>query len=166
MPTTTCRSSARKPSFRSAGASASVIVEYTIANVAAGMTDTLYLAATSQANPATTDNGFADLMVIRPALAIVKQAWLGDRSAQISGDVLPGDFVEYRVEVTNTGTAPAASVVVTDALQVANVSFVSTQDPNGSWASITQGGGTVTATHNGPLAAGASAFFWVRVQVN
>lgn len=149
-----------------AGATANVIVEYTIASVVAGTTDTLYLAATSQASPATTDDGFIDVTVIRPALAIVKQAWLGDRSGQIAGDVLPGDFIEYRVEVSNTGTAPAASVVVTDALQVADVTFVSTEDPGALWASINEAGGTVTATLSGSLAAGSSALFWVRVQVN
>lgn len=148
-----------------AGASAAIVVEYTIANVAAGTTDTLVLTATSVANPATTDDGYADVTVIRPALTIAKQAWLGDRSAQISSDVLPGDFIEYRVEVTNTGAAAAASVVVTDALP-GEVAFVSTEDPNGSWASISEAGGTVTATLSGSLAAGASAFFWIRVQVN
>lgn len=148
-----------------AGGSANVIVEYTIANVAAGTTDTLYLAATSQASPATTDDGFADVTVIRPALTIVKQAWDDAQAAQIAGTVLPGDFIQYRVEVSNTGTAPAASVVVTDALP-AEVTYVSNQDPGGSWASIAEAGGTVTATLSGSLAAGSSAFFWVRVQVN
>jgi hypothetical protein len=56
-------------------------------------------------------------------------------------------------------------VVVTDALP-GEVAFVSTEDPNGSWASISEAGGTVTATLSGSLAAGASAFFWIRVQVN
>lgn len=149
-----------------AGASATVDVIYTIGNVAAGTVDTLFLAATSQASPATTDNGFADMTVIRPALTIVKEAWLGDRSAQISGNVLPGDFIEYHVTVTNTGTAPAASVVVTDDLQVANVTFVSTENTGGAWSSIAFASPTVTATHSGPLAAGGSAEFWIRVQVN
>jgi uncharacterized repeat protein (TIGR01451 family) len=149
-----------------AGATANVIVEYTIANVVAGTTDSLYLTATSQASPATTDDGFVDVTVIRPALSIVKQAWDGTRSAQIAGDVFPGDFIEYRVEVTNTGTAPAASVVVTDVLQTADVTYVSNEDPGASWASINEAGGTVTATLSGSLAVGSSAFFWVRVQVN
>jgi uncharacterized repeat protein (TIGR01451 family) len=149
-----------------AGASATVDVIYTIGNVAAGTVDTLFLAATSQVSPAATDNGFADLTVIRPALTIVKEAWLGDRSAQISGNVLPGDFIEYHVTVTNTGTAPAASVVVTDDLQVANVTFVSTENTGGAWTSIAFASPTVTATLNGSLAAGGSAEFWIRVQVN
>ena len=147
-----------------AGASVSVVVEYTIGDVAAGMADSVYLAATAVGNPATTDNGYADLTVIRPTLAIVKQAWLADRSAQISGDVLPGDTIEYRVEVTNNGGAPAASVVVTDALP-AEVAFVSTDDPVSAWASIGESGGTVTATLGSALPPGSSVYFWVRVRV-
>ena len=150
------------------GASASVIVEYTIGAVAAGTTDTLYLTATSVSAPATTDDGFADVTVVAPTLTITKQAWLGDRSAQISGNVLPGDFIEYRVEVTNAGGADATSVVVSDALP-AEVAFISSEDPGASFASIVHSGaptgGTVTATLSGPLAAGNSAFFWVRTQV-
>ena len=147
-----------------AGAAATVAVVYTIGNVAAGTTDVLTLTAAAQANPATTDNGSYNITVIRPALAMTKQAWLGDRSAQISGLVLPGDFIEYRIQVTNTGAAAASSVVVTDALP-AEVTFVSTEDPAASWSSINQAAGTVTATYSGSLAAGASAYFWIRVQV-
>jgi uncharacterized repeat protein (TIGR01451 family) len=150
------------------GAPTSVIVEYTIGAVAAGTTDTLYLTATSVSAPATTDDGFADVTVVAPTLTITKQAWLGDRSAQISGNVLPGDFIEYRVEVTNAGGADATSVVVSDALP-AEVAFISSEDPGASWASIVHSGaptgGTVTATLSGPLSAGNSAFFWVRTQV-
>ena len=148
-----------------AGATATVDVVYTVGSVAAGTVDTLVLAATSQASPATTDNGFADMTVIRPSLTIVKQAWDDAQSGQIAGTVLPGDFIQYRVEVTNTGTAAAASVVVTDALP-GEVTFLSSQDPGAAWASINEAGGTVTATLTGSLAAGASAYFWVRVQVN
>jgi uncharacterized repeat protein (TIGR01451 family) len=147
-----------------AGASASVVVLYTIANVAAGTVDTLQLLASANSNAAVNDAGFADLTVIRPALAIAKEAWDATRTAQIAGTVAPGDFIEYRIQVTNAGAAPAASVVVTDALP-AEVSYVSNADPGGSWQSITQSAGTVTATLNGTLAPGASAFFWVRVQV-
>jgi uncharacterized repeat protein (TIGR01451 family) len=150
-----------------AGASQNVIVEYTIAGVAAGSTDTLYLTASPAGSPGTTDDGFADVTVIRPALAIVKEAWLGDRSAQISGNVLPGDFIEYHVTVTNSGTAPASSVVVTDDLQIADVTFISTENTGGAWSSITFASPTVTAALSGSLAAGGgSAEFWIRVQVN
>ena len=148
------------------GATATVDVIYTIGNVAAGTVDTLYLAATSQASPATTDNGFADMTVIRPALTIVKEAFADDQVTPIAGTVLPGDYIQYHITVTNTGTAPAASVVVTDALQVADVTFQSTQNTGGAWTSITFASPTVTATLNGALGAGGSAEFWIRVQVN
>lgn len=149
-----------------AGASTDIVVEYTIADVAAGTADTLRLEATAVGDTTVNDTGYADVEVVRPTLAITKQAWLGDRSAQISGDVLPNDFIEYRVDVTNTGDAEATTVVVTDALP-AQVTYVSNEDPNGDWASINEAGGTVTATLTGTLAAaGGSAFFWIRVQVN
>jgi uncharacterized repeat protein (TIGR01451 family) len=156
--------SATLPSL-AAGASATVAVVYTIGDVAAGTVDNLTLSAVAQANPATTDDGSYAVTVIRPALAMTKQAWLADRSAQISGPVLPGDFIEYRIQVTNTGGAASSSVVVTDALP-AEVAYVSTeQDPAVSWTSITEASGTVTATYNGSLAPLASAFFWIRVRV-
>jgi len=148
-----------------ASATATVDVIYTIGNVAAGTVDTLVLTATSQAAPATTDDGFADMTAIRPALTIVKEAFADDQVTPVA-TVLPGDFVQYHVTVTNTGTAPAASVVVTDDLQVADVTFQSTQNVGGAWASISFASPTVTATLGGPLAAGNSAEFWIRVQVN
>jgi uncharacterized repeat protein (TIGR01451 family) len=148
------------------GGSASIVVQYTIASVAAGTTDTLYLAATSQASPGTTDDGFIDVTVIRPSLTIAKQAFQDDQVTPVGGTVLPGDFIQYHVTVTNTGTAPAASVVVTDDLQVADITFVSTQNVGGAWASIAFASPTVTATLSGPLAASGSAEFWIRVQVN
>jgi uncharacterized repeat protein (TIGR01451 family) len=128
--------------------------------------DTVYLKATSVNNPATFDSGFADLTVIRPALAITKEAWLDDQSAEISADVLPGQFIQYKVTVTNNGTAPASSVVVTDALGALPVTYISNSDPGG-WASIVESAGTVTATLTGTLAAsGGSAYFWIRVQID
>jgi len=149
-----------------ASGTATVDVIYTIGNVAAGTVDTLSLAATSQASPATTDDGFADMTVIRPALTIVKEAFQDDQTTP-AVTVLPGDFIQYHITVTNTGTAPAASVVVTDDLQVADVTFLSTQNVGGAWTSIAFASPTVTATLNGSLAAGGgSAEFWIRVQVN
>jgi len=148
------------------GATATVDVIYTIGNVAAGAVDSLVLTATSQAAPATTDDGYADMTVIRPALTIVKEAFADDQTTPIAGTVLPGDYIQYHITVSNTGTASAASVVVTDALQVADVTFDSTQNVGGVWASIAFASPTVTATLSGPLAAGSSADFWIRVQVN
>jgi uncharacterized repeat protein (TIGR01451 family) len=149
-----------------AGASTTIDVIYTVLDRPAATKDTVFLKATSVNNPATFDSGFADLTVIRPALAITKEAWLDDQSAEISADVLPGQFIQYKVTVTNNGTAPASSVVVTDALGALPVTYISNSDPGG-WASIVESAGTVTATLTGTLAAsGGSAYFWIRVQID
>lgn len=150
-----------------AGVSTTIDVIYTVLDRPAATKDTVYLKATSVNNPATFDSGFADLTVIRPALAITKEAWLDNQSAEISANVLPGDFIQYKVIVTNNGTAPASSVVVTDALGALPVTYISNSDPGGSWASIVESAGTVTATLTGTLAAsGGSAYFWIRVQID
>ncbi len=149
-----------------AAASQTIDVIYSVADVAAGSTDTLNLRARSVTQPSTFDDGFADLTVIRPSLAITKQAWLDDQSAEISADVLPGQFIQYKVTVTNNGDAPASSVQVSDPLP-SEVTYTSNSDPGGSWSSITESAGTVTATLSGTLAAsGGSAYFWIRVQIN
>src|SRR5262249_55405939 len=53
-----------------AGASQVINVVYSIGNVAAGSVDTLVLKARSTTSPGTSDNGFADLTVIRPLLTV------------------------------------------------------------------------------------------------
>ncbi len=149
-----------------AAASQTIDVVYSVADVAAGSTDTLNLRARSVTQSSTFDDGFADLTVIRPSLAMTKEAWLDDQSAEISGNVLPGQFIQYKITVTNNGDAPASSVQVTDALP-SEVTYTSNSDPGGSWSSITESAGTVTGTLSGTLAAsGGSAYFWIRVQIN
>ncbi len=66
--------------------------------------------------------------------------------------------------MSNGGNAPASNVVVTDDLP-AEVTYDSTSD-DGNWSSITYSAPTVTANLSGTLAAGNSAVFWIRVQVN
>ncbi len=150
-----------------AGASTTIDVIYTVLDRPAATKDTVYLKATSVSNPATFNSGFADLTVIRPALAITKEAWLDNQSAEISANVLPGQFIQYKVIVTNNGTAVASSVVVTDALGALPVTYISNSDPGGSWTSIVESAGTVTATLSGTLAAsGGTAYFWIRVQID
>ena len=90
-----------------AGDNPTVDVVYTVAGLEAAQ-DTLFLTATSVANGATNDQGFADMTVIAADLSIVKEAWLDNKSAQISADVLPGDFIQYKVTVTNDGSATAS----------------------------------------------------------
>ena len=150
-----------------AGASTTIDVIYSVGDVSAGTQDSVYLKARSLANPATLDEGFADLTVIRAIVTITKQAWLDDQSAEISANVLPGQFIQYKITVTNTGAAAASSVVVTDVLASLPVTYISNSDPVASWSSITESAGTVTATLSGTLAAsGGTAYFWIRVQIN
>ena len=151
-----------------AGVSTTIDVIYTVlAGVTAGTLDTIWLEATSVTTPATNDKGYADLTVIRPALAITKEAWLDNKSAEISADVLPGDFIQYKVLVTNNGSAAAENVVVTDALGSLPVTYISNSQPASLWSSIVESAGTVTATLSGTLAAsGGTAYFWIRVQID
>jgi len=148
-----------------AGATQSIAVVYSIGNVAAGTVDTLVLKARSLASPATSDNGFADLSVVRPSLTIVKVAFRDDKTTPIgAGTVLPGEFIQYRITVSNTGSAAATTVQVTDALP-AELTFSGTTPDAVGWT-LSNVGNNVTGDLSGNLAAGASRFFWVRASVN
>ncbi|MGH7676558.1 MAG: hypothetical protein ACREMV_14935 [Gemmatimonadales bacterium] len=149
-----------------AGASLAVAVVYDVAAVPAGSTDTLYLRARSVAQPATLNDGFADLTVVRPILAITKGAFRDDGVTPIgAGTVLPNEFIRYRITVNNSGSASATSVQVTDALP-AQVTFVSS---SGADWSINVAGQSVTADYTaggGTLAASGSSSFELRVRIN
>jgi uncharacterized repeat protein (TIGR01451 family) len=149
-----------------AGASQAVTVVYNVANVAAGSTDTLYLLGRSVGQPSTTDQGFADLTVVKPNLTLVKAAYLDDGVTPVSGTVIPGQVIRYRVTVTNNGSTNAASVQVTDALP-AQVTYVSTSSSTG-W-NVSVAGQNITANYTGTgglLAASSNAMFEVRVSIN
>ena len=149
-----------------AGASQVIAVVYNVASVAAGSTDTLYLRGRSVGQPATLNDGFADLTVVRPALTLTKQAYRDDGVTLIgAGTVVPGEFIRYRVTITNTGAAAASAVSVTDALP-AQITFVSSSGVD--WG-IGVVGQNVTAnyiTGGGILGAGASSTFELRVSIN
>ncbi len=148
------------------GGSAPVIVVYTVLNVAAGSTDDVVLTATSVGAPGVSDAGFADITVIRPSLTMLKEAFRSDQLTPIgvSDVVLPGESIQYRITVTNTGTAPSSAVQITDPLP-AQLTY---QNATGDVAGWTFGfaGNTVTADLAGTLAVGASRFIWVQAQVN
>jgi uncharacterized repeat protein (TIGR01451 family) len=117
------------------------------------------------ASPATSDNGFADLSVVRPSLTIVKVAFRDDKTTPIgAGTVLPGEFIQYRITVSNTGSAAATTVQVTDALP-AELTFSGTTPDAVGWT-LSNVGNNVTGDLSGNLAAGSSRFFWVRASVN
>jgi uncharacterized repeat protein (TIGR01451 family) len=149
-----------------ATASQAVAVVYNVANVAGGSTDTLYLLGRSVAQPATTDQGFLDLTVIKPVLTLTKAAYLDDGVTPVSGTVVPTQVIRYRITVNNTGNTNAASVQVKDTLP-AQVTYVSTSSSTG-W-SVSVSGQVVTGNYTGTgalLAASSSAMFEVRVHIN
>ena len=148
-----------------AGSSASINVVYTVANgAAAGATGTLTLTATSGNDNTKNDPGSYVVTVIRSAVTITKVAYKDDQTTVIGATkVLPGDFVQYKISVTNGGAAAASTVVVTDPLAAALTYDSATGDAAG-W-SFTPSGGGVQATLSGTLAAGATRYFWVRAQV-
>ena len=147
-------------------ASQTIAVVYNVANVAGGSKDTLYLRGRSVGQPATFDDGFMDLTVIKPNLTLAKAAFLDDGVTPVAGSVVPGQIIRYRFTVTNTGGTSASSVQVTDALP-AQVTYVSTSSSTG-W-SIAVSGQNVTGNYTGTggvLAASASATFELRVSIN
>lgn len=149
-----------------AGASQNVAVVYNVANVAAGSKDTLDLLGRSVGQPATTDQGFMDLTVVKPNVTLAKAAYLDDSTTVVSGTVVPGQIIRYRFTVNNTGTAGASSVQITDALP-AQVTYVSTSASSGWTVSVS--GQNVTANYTGTggvLAASGSAMFELRVSIN
>ena len=147
-----------------AGASQVIAVIYSIGNVAAGLPDTLVLKARSVASPGTSDNGFADITVVRPVVVIDKVAFRDNQTTPIgAGTVVPGEFIQYKVTVTNSGSAAASVVHVTDALAT-QLTFSATAPDAAGWT-LSNVGNNVTADLTGTLAVGASRFFWVRASV-
>ena len=149
-----------------ASASPTFDVIYSVADVAAGTPDTLYLEARSVANPATTDSGFADLTVIKASLTVLKEAYRDNQTTLLGGGdtVLPGEYIQYKVTVTNGGTAAASSVHVDDLLP-SELTYDSASGDAAGWT-FTPSGNDLDADLSGTLAASASRFFWIRVLVN
>jgi uncharacterized repeat protein (TIGR01451 family) len=150
-----------------AGASTTITVGYNVAfGVAAGTSDKIVFTATSQASAAVNDAGDVTVTVTKAAVTMTKTAWKDDQVTPLPGgsQVKPGDFIQYKVAVTNGASAAAAqSIVVSDALP-AEVTYSSATGDATGW-SISQVAGTVTASLSGSLAAGATRYFWIRVQV-
>ena len=149
------------------GASATVTVTYNVsAAVTAGTSDKLTLAATSNADATATDAGDLTVTVTKAAVAMSKTAWKDDQVTLLTAasQVLPGDYVQYKIAVSNDpSAAPASTVQISDALP-AQVTYVSSAGDAAGWT-ISQSGGTVTASLAGTLAAGSTRYIWVRVQV-
>lgn len=148
------------------GGVTTVNVVYTIGNFAAGVSGSLQLTATSQASPAVNDPGNYVVTIVRPTLTITKAAFRDDQTTLINGalKVLPAEFIQYKITVTNAGTSGAVSVSVSDVLP-AQVTYQSSAGDLAGWT-LGQAAGTVTGTLSGTLGVGASRFFWIRVKIN
>jgi conserved repeat domain len=150
-----------------AGASTTIAVQYTVSSaVAAGASDKINFTATSQADALVKSTGDLTVTVTKAAVAIAKTAWMDNQTTQltISSLVKPGDYIQYKIAVTNgASAAAAASVQISDALP-AEVTYVSSSADAAGWT-ISQSAGTVTASLSGTLAASATRYIWVRVQV-
>ncbi|HEX8211991.1 MAG TPA: hypothetical protein VF584_17575 [Longimicrobium sp.] len=157
----------------SAGGSTTVDVVYTVSNsAAAGATESLVLTATSANNASVSDPGNRVIRVVRAAISMTKEVFDDNQTTAIGGPlssdrVLPGQYIQYKVTVTNTGGAAATltgtGFGITDALP-SQVTYVSTSSDAAGWT-ITESSGTVSAALTGTLAPGASRFFWIRVRV-
>jgi uncharacterized repeat protein (TIGR01451 family) len=147
------------------GASLPVAVVYSVGNVAAGTTGSVTLTATLQTNGTVTDAGDLTVTVVRPALTISKVAYKDDQvTALTSADrVLPGSFIQFKVTVTNTGTAPASAVRITDIIPTQLTYNTATADAAG-WT-FTLPGGNLQADLTGTIAPAGSRYIWVRMQV-
>ena len=149
------------------GASTTITVAYNVAfGVAAGTSDKIVLTATSQAVATVKDAGDVTVTVTKAAVTMTKTAWKDDQVTQIISTTLvkPGDYMQYKVALTNGASAAAAqNIQISDALP-AEVTYVSSAGDASGWT-ISQTGGTVTASLSGTLAAGATRFIWIRVQV-
>jgi uncharacterized repeat protein (TIGR01451 family) len=150
-----------------AGASANVTVVYTVANNAtAGTTAPLGLTATSTNNAAISDPGSYTITVVKAQLAMTKVVYKDDQTTTINNTtdrVLPGQYIQYKVSVTNSGTAAAQTISISDPLP-GEVTYQSASGDAAGWT-ISTSSGTVTATLSGTLAPSATRFFWIRVQV-
>lgn len=148
-----------------AGGAQTVDVVYTIATgAAAGSTAGLTLTATSSTDAAVTDAGNYTITVIGASVSMTKEAFRDNQTSAIGGSdrVLPGEYIQYRITVTNTGASAASNVSVSDPLP-AQVTYQSASGDAAGWT-IGESSGTVTAGL-ASLAPAASRYFWIRVRV-
>jgi uncharacterized repeat protein (TIGR01451 family) len=148
------------------GASVVVTVTYSVGSVAAGSTEQITLTATSSTDGGISDAGDVTVTVIRAALSVTKEAFRDNQTTAINNTtdrVLPGEYIQYRITVTNSGAAAASSVSIEDVLP-SDVEYVSASGDAAGWT-IGEAAGTVIASLTGTLAAGATRHVWIRVRV-
>lgn len=158
-----------------AGGSVTMDVTYTVnnqtgspaTNVPAGTTAQITLTATSQASSSVSDAGDLTITVVRAAVTMTKVAYKDDQTTVVGASlVVPGQYIQYLVTVTNGSGATAVAaqnIQVTDVLPT-NVTYQSATGDATGWT--ISGTTTVVASLAGTLATGASRFFWIRVKVN
>ncbi|MGD2152028.1 MAG: hypothetical protein PVG79_02095 [Gemmatimonadales bacterium] len=150
--------------------SVDVTVTYSVADVAAGTVDTLIFTAYPENDPPTTDDARLEVRVVKPSLTILKEAYTdAGLTTLVSGDVLPGQSIWYKVTVSNASgaTADAESIDIDDDLPT-EVTYVNHGDDGSPGWSISYAAGPpehIDATLT-TLAPGASAYFWIEVTIN
>jgi uncharacterized repeat protein (TIGR01451 family) len=145
---------------------ANITVTYSVATGAAtGATATITLTATSTLTSASTNAGDLTVTVARAGITMTKALYRDDRTTLVTGPsaVSVGEYVQYRVTVTNGGGAAASTVSVSDPIP-GQVTYDSATPDAAGWTIVTASG-TLTANLAGTLATGASRFFWIRVRV-
>jgi uncharacterized repeat protein (TIGR01451 family) len=149
-----------------AASSASLDVTYTVGDVAAGQTGTVILTATDTTDALVTDADTLVVTVVRPALTMTKEAFRADSVTAVTGTVLPGETIIYKLTITNTGSTDASGVSVTDPLP-AEVTYVSSGTTAAGWT-VSELSGTITAALTGTMpntGLGSSVVVWIRVTV-
>jgi uncharacterized repeat protein (TIGR01451 family) len=148
------------------GGSETVVVVYTIANgAAAGASEALGLVATSGKNNAVSDPGTIVVTVIRAALSMQKEVFADDQTTAVGGAVRvkPGDYIQYKITVSNSGAADATSVDISDPLP-SQVTYVSAAGDAAGWAIDDSLAPTIRATL-ASLAPSETRHVWIRVRV-
>ena len=106
------------------------------------------------------------MTIVKPSLTITKQAFTDSGfSSAVSGPVLPGVSIWYKITISNSsGTASAITIDLDDTLP-SQVTYVTHGDDTNPLWTITETAGHIDATLSS-LAAGASAYFWIEVTIN
>jgi uncharacterized repeat protein (TIGR01451 family) len=142
-----------------------VTVVYSVSTAAAtGATAVLKLTATSTFTASSTGAGDVTVTVVRAGISMSKQLYRDNQATLVVGGVTPGEYVQYKVTVTNTGAAAATAVSVSDPVPSAVTHIANTPDAAG-WTITAPPAGTITASLAGTLAAASSRYFWIRVRV-
>jgi len=166
------------------GQTRSVEVEYRVDGpvTAAGSSSTVTLTATATAVAGTPNDADDHVVtIIAPSLSVVKTVHASEADAQgntastLTGNPQPGATIWYRVQVTNTGTAPAvvtgAPNGLSDDLSGLPVTYVgSSLNQTGSpiaWTTLAEASGVVSGTiATGIPGGGGTAWFVFAVTIN